>query len=191
MTCDELRDGLERRDPVSGVMERHLATCPECRQYRDDLDALTPHVGNLPRSVAPARPLWEGIERRLARPAPSRFRYLLPLAAALVLAAAALLWNSRRSGGGAPAFAPQVFTTHEDAWLHAADELESVLAEGRLLPVAVAAVRRDLEVLDQAILEAREALAAEPDNELLRELYRSVTRRRLDVLRHASQFASS
>jgi hypothetical protein len=190
MTCDAVRDQLEAGEH-SPEIDRHLAACAECRQYQEDFLALASRVRDLPRSVVPARPLWDGIERRLARPARLTFRRFLPLAAALALAAGATLWSTLRrpaSEGGPPVAAS---LAREDTYLAAAGELESALDADRLLPAVAAALRRDLDVLDQALAESREALMRDPGNDVLQALHLSAARRRFELLRRVIQFTSS
>lgn len=67
-------------------------------------------------------------------------------------------------------------------------DLERVLAEqrGRLDPRTVMVLERNLRVIDDAIREAREALAADPANALLNAHLAGARRRKLDLLRRAT-----
>jgi hypothetical protein len=56
---------------------------------------------------------------------------------------------------------------------------------GRLDPATVKVVEEDLAIIDQAVDEARRALAQDPANDYLTEHLVETRRRKLDVLRHA------
>jgi hypothetical protein len=71
-------------------------------------------------------------------------------------------------------------------------ELEQALITGgRLSPSASEGFRRDLQTLEAAIGEASAALRADPDNEVVRELYRAAFRRKLEALRRAAAVYST
>lgn len=76
-----------------------------------------------------------------------------------------------------------------DAQFNAAvNDLERVLREQRdqLNPRTVLVLERNLRVIDDAILEARQALAADPANTLLNAHLADARRRKLDLLRRAA-----
>jgi hypothetical protein len=194
MNCESLRDQLDHY--LAGTLEgrsadevrRHLEQCAECRADEAAARFLAPRVAALPRSVPPARPLWAGIESRLA---PRRARRLvpwLPLAAMLALLAGAGWWWSRQSADpNAGAVTPAALPTQAAAYKLAATDLEtSLLDPGKLEPVTARALRRDLATMNTAIAETSDALRGDPANEVLQELHLSALRRKLDVLRRAA-----
>lgn len=67
-------------------------------------------------------------------------------------------------------------------------DLEHVLQEQRqrLDPRTVIVLERNLRIIDEAIREAREALAADPANAMLNAHLASARRRKLDLLRRAT-----
>ena len=70
----------------------------------------------------------------------------------------------------------------------AVTDLERMLREHRerLDPRTVVVLERNLRVIDDAIAEAREALAADPANALLNAHLAGARQRKLDLLRRAA-----
>ena len=71
-------------------------------------------------------------------------------------------------------------------------DLERALKEGRgrLDPTTIAAVEHNLETIDHAIQQAREALAGDPANTYLSSHLVEARRRKLDLLRRATALTS-
>lgn len=129
----------------------------------------------------------------------------LALAATLFAGiSAALLWRQAPAQAPAVGPAPVVaeaeptesprdmvsMASFADAQFDAAvQDLERVLREqrDRLNPRTVMVLERNLGVIDQAITEAREALAADPANALLNAHLAEARRRKLDLLRRAAE----
>ena len=76
-------------------VEQHLASCAECREQAEFESRLHAELRSLP-APEPRRGLESELRKRLKRARPSRYRVLIPLAAALAVLA---LWL-----GGAPRF---------------------------------------------------------------------------------------
>ena len=195
MTCESVRDQLDAYvagtidDRSADVVRSHLEHCAECRTDEAAARFLAPRVATLPRSVPPTRPLWAGIESRLAPRRARRMTPWLPLAATLVLLAGAGWWLSRQAGDpvGVAADTPAAVPSQAAAYKLAATDLEtSLLDEGKLEPVTASALRRDLATMNTAIEETSNALRSDPANEVLQELHLSALRRKLDVLRRAA-----
>jgi hypothetical protein len=192
MTCDDARDLLGTAgDPLPPELARHLESCAACRAAAEDLRAVAPHLARLPRSVAPPRAVWEGIERRIARPAPSRWgRRWLPLAAALVLAlGGGWLAFSRLRPSAGPALLPERVAVRQSTYLEALADLEPLAHSAALPAVVAAAFRSDLDAIEVAIREVAAALARTPDNELLQDLHLRWLRRKIELLRRAAYHA--
>jgi anti-sigma factor RsiW len=70
-------------------------------------------------------------------------------------------------------------------------QLQRVLADAQavLAPETRRILEQNLEIIDRALLEAREALAADPSNDVLAELLRAGYERKLDVLRSATAYS--
>ena len=195
MTCESIRDQLDgyvagTLDVRSADMVRsHLEHCAECRADEAAARFQAPRLASLPRSVPPARPLWEGIESRLAPRRSRRGVPWLPLAAMLAVTVGAGWWLSRQA---ADPVAVAVDTSaavpsQAAAYQLAATDLEaSLLDEAKLEPVTASALRRDLVTMNTAIEETSNALRSDPANEVLQELHLSALRRKLDLLRRAA-----
>ena len=81
-----------------------------------------------------------------------------------------------------------------DAQFNAAvSDLERILREerGRLDPRTVLILERNLKAIDAAINEARMALDQDPANPFLNSHLADARRRKLDLLRHATELAST
>jgi hypothetical protein len=70
----------------------------------------------------------------------------------------------------------------------AVGDLERVLAEGKdqLEPKTLKVIEENLRIIDRAIAEARSAIAADPANAYLRSQVAANMRRKLDILRQAT-----
>ena len=199
---DELSPN-ERRD-----VEGHVATCAECAAVLDELR----HVVARARTIE-ARPpqadLWPGIERRIDRPGLRRFSFTLPQALAASVAVAllsgAIVWQvmarNRAAEAGrsaevsrSVAVVPErpgdvATVSYADAQYDAAvSDLETALknGRGRLDASTIATVEHNLQIIDQAIDQAKQALDADPANNYLSGHLVEARRRKLDLLRRAT-----
>jgi anti-sigma-K factor RskA len=146
---------------------------------------------------------------RAASPA-SRFRiwqrpYVLAAATILVAvlssAGTVVYMNSRGtgqrfiavSGGSSSSDATTAtlaaFTIEENNYLRTASMLQDLLdqQEAALAPETVAQLKASLRTIDEAILEARNALARDPANKLLVEMLTSSYRQKVDLLRRTTE----
>jgi anti-sigma factor RsiW len=176
-------------------LEVHLRQCPSCRALEADLKAMKDTAAELP-DFTPRAEVWASLSQRLAgeiaaRPRPrwTGARVALAMAATLVLAVSASVWLLRSpapapQASAAPSGAPAaaVIQSKEDLvqdvdeHLRIADEhyvqaiagLEQVVkgGEGTLDPALAATLQKNLGVIDQAISESREAIKAQPNNQL-------------------------
>ena len=95
--------------------------------------------------------------------------------------------------GGVPA-GQIVQANFADAQFNAAvADLERILRDerGRLDPRTVLILERNLKAIDSAINEARMALESDPANQFLNSHLADARRRKLDLLRHATELAST
>ena len=192
------------------VVEQHLATCVACRDILRDLKAIVAAAPEFTGSP-PGRDLWPeiaaGIDRSRqaslpARAVPRLFTLRQLIAASVLLASAAggLAWFAARGEGSPPSPAlagpaaevPTAslagMTRADSAYGGAMADLEQVLAEGRdrLDTATVRVIEQSLAVIDQAISEARAAIAADPANAYLTGQIAANLRRKLDLLRRAA-----
>jgi hypothetical protein len=123
------------------------------------------------------------------------------LAALLSSAGTAWYLNARNSGPNAEVASASnalsgttpatlaAFTVEENNYLRTASRLQDLLdqQEGSLAPETVAQLRASLHAIDDAINEARSALARDPANGLLVEMLSSNYRQKVDLLRRSTE----
>ncbi len=146
-------------------------------------------------TVVPLRVGQPSGERRFS----FSMRQLLAASIALAFISGGTVWMVLNGGGSRDAgtLATEVArpTNVVPAMLAATTEyeqaiasLESVLDQGKSLldPETLATIEESLRIIDQAINEARRALAEDPNNDLLNRLLIQNQQSKLRVLRHAS-----
>jgi hypothetical protein len=215
--CD-LADGAAEPRRVE-AWRAHLDACAECAGRHAELTSLADDTARLPREIAPPPELWTAIRAGLARrESASRFSWWTPsvrrLAAAGLLVAAsssALTLLAVRARDRAPAVArsasatapvaapvqpagtglPAHLASAEQGYARSVEALRRTLDERRdsLATSTVETVERSLRIADAAIAEAREALARDPANGLLAEIFASNYERKIDLLRRATELA--
>jgi predicted ribosomally synthesized peptide with SipW-like signal peptide len=141
------------------------------------------------------------------RPAPGFWRRPYALAAAAVLVAVLSSagtvaymssrgadGNSSRStasnpNGGATPATLAAFTIEENNYLRNVAVLQDLLdqQEALLAPATVAQLKASLRTIDEAILEARSALARDPANKMLIEMLSGTYRQKVDLLRRTTE----
>jgi anti-sigma factor RsiW len=132
-------------------------------------------------------------------------RYVLAAAAILVAvlssAGTALYMNGHYSGARSSAAVANnssaeatpatlaAFTIEENNYLRTASMLQDLLdqQEASLAPETVAQLKASLRTIDEAILEARNALARDPANKLLVEMLSASYRQKVDLLRRTTE----
>jgi anti-sigma factor RsiW len=131
--------------------------------------------------------------------------YTLAAAAILLVvlssAGTALYMSSRDAGvspsrsaantanSGATASSLTAFTIEENNYLRNVAVLQDLLdqQEALLAPETVAQLKASLRTIDEAILEARTALARDPANKLLIEMLTSTYRQKMDLMRRTAE----
>jgi hypothetical protein len=85
------------------------------------------------------------------------------------------------------------FTVVESDYLQAVNDLSATLESepGSLSPETIAKLRESLKVIDAAILEARNALAADPANRTLIQMLSTSYDQKVDLLRRTAEMARS
>ena len=185
-------------------------------RLRED-DILAQAIGQW-RDELPQRDLWTGVQARLGASGASprqahTFTFTLSqlaLAASLLIAVASgvtYLASNRSVTTGVGQAQPviqaypvdvntggqMVPANFADVQFNAAvEDLERILREerGRLDPRTVLILERNLNAIDAAINEARMALEQDPANPFLNSHLADARRRKLDLLRHATELAS-
>ena len=179
---------------------------------RED-DVLAQAIGQW-RDELPSRDLWPAVSGRLETRRKQFTFTLSQLAVAaslLVAVASGVTWLAANrpaiTGGGQRQEVIQAFgqpddqtsgqivpANFADAQFNAAvEDLERILREdrGRLDPRTVLILERNLKAIDAAITEARTALDQDPANPYLNSHLADARRRKLDLLRHATEIASA
>ncbi|MBA2686624.1 MAG: hypothetical protein H0U64_00860 [Gemmatimonadaceae bacterium] len=181
----------------------------------EKLSALDAEVSKLPRSVQPPD-VWKNIRETIqsesitpigATPARADIRFwqkpgfMLAATVALIASTSATtiialredrapsspLPASAASAAGAPASFVQ-FAAKENNYIQTASQLQSLVESDRstLSPETIAKLKKSIAIIDAAILEAREALAADPANKDLIDMLSSSYDKKLDLLRRSA-----
>ena len=220
MTCHELDERLDDfvDGALAGAdaeaVASHLAGCEPCRERERQLRQLLAHAAALPRAMTPPRDLWPGIAERIERGSAwsalwTSWQPLGLAAAAVVLGLAVYLWN----GAGPvavrtvamPSASPslQAVTTTGVAdpvlaaaarnYEEAAARLLETLQQRRavLSPEDLARVEANLEVIDRALEEVRQALVKDPESPELNRMLVATHRKKVDVLRRVVRLSTA
>ena len=208
MTC---QDVIERLDayhlgtltrPEMEALEQHLLACRECGAEFRFQRSLRTEVAALPRSIAPGRELWSGIEGRIggkevlrtAQGSARRRPWLLAAAAIglIVASSATTAVLVRRSNPGKAVPGVSVTLT-EAAYRQAADELLNTLESRRakMSPKTLDVVERNPRIIDEAIRETQTALASDPGNRAVTDLLWASYQKKIDLLQRVASDVQS
>ena len=208
----DLTDGV-LDDSAEAAACDHLRECDDCSAQHAAITSLATATAALPLEIAPPDDLWGDIRASIApeRARPRAFAWGMPqLAAAGILvavASSAITMIAMRQRAPQPHAAvaaaptaalqptpdvvelPTRLASDEMRYTRNVDALQRVLAERRdsLAPSTVATVERSLAIADAAIAEARDALARDPGNHALIQLFASNYERKIDLLRRATE----
>jgi anti-sigma-K factor RskA len=201
----------DARDSVAD----HVAACAICSAEVEDLKRVITRASELPKSIDPPTDAWTNIRAAIDRDRAaaatesvvsrkSQWRRPAMLAAAAAIVAAimssaltSLYLNSRSHdssqtasrGDSAGRVTLASFTIEENNYLRTAAALQDVLdqQETSLAPETVVQLKASLRTIDEAILEARNALARDPSNKLLVEMLSANYRQKVDLLRRSTE----
>ena len=199
-------------DAARAPVSEHVAACDICRAEVKSLESIRALARELPAQIDPPSDAWSNIQTAIERDVAAidvtgktnRARWQRPvgIAAALVMVAALSSGGTYlylRDGGGhaTPSSMAQegtpatlaAFTLQENDFLRNAAILEDLLdqQEGSLAPETVAQLKASLRTIDEAILEARNALARDPANKTLVEMLTANYRQKLDLLKRTTE----
>ena len=194
------------------AMEAHVEGCRECAETLAGLRRIVMRARSL-EDRPPAPELWSGIAERIgasariaAAPPRRRIAFSVPqlLAAGIALAVLSggsvwLLQPSPLTIAGPPVVVPgdppvtQVGVGTVKGYDAAVDDLERVLAQGRgkLDSATVRILEQNLAIIDRALAQARQAVAADSANLYLNSHLAETMRRKIDLLRQAATLVSA
>jgi len=202
----------DARAPVAD----HVATCAICAAEVESLNRIIARAAELPKSIEPPAEAWSNIRAAIERDKEAVTAYRVSagmwrrpsmLAAAAVLlvilssGATAVYMRGRTSGGDSSRSTSQnagnaatpaslaAFTIEENNYLRNVAVLQDLLdqQEASLAPETVAQLKASLRTIDEAILEARNALARDPANKMLIEMLSGTYRQKVDLLRRTAE----
>ena len=207
----------ELTEDACGPVADHIAVCAICGAEVESLKGILARAADLPKSIEPPAEAWMNIRAAIERDkeafatqretSESFWRRPYVLAAAVVLAAVlssggtALYLNSRcngadssratasNTGTGATPATFIAFTIEENTYLRNVAVLQDLLdqQEASLAPETVAQLKASLRTIDEAILEARSALARDPANKMLIEMLSGTYRQKMDLMRRTAE----
>jgi len=206
----EYLDG-ELDPPDRAALEEHLRGCAGCRADLESLRAVVARAQSL-ADRAPEADLWPGVEGRIAggtvlRPAFTRRRFaftapqLIAASLALMIASGGMVWLARlggsrtdfpavigAGGAGAGASSRRPVNFGDAAFDEAVADLEQTLeaGRGRLDAQTIRVLEENLQAIDRAIAQCREALADDPASSYLNTYLAETRQRKLELLRRAS-----
>lgn len=194
-------------------VDLHLASCAGCRTVLAELALVKETAAELADDeVLPRRDLWPQVAAETFNTSPFAARrrgvtlswmQAIAASAALVAVSSGAVWVAMQAGrddapvvASAPDYGPEVGAAvpvrmpdlADRAFDSAVKDLRDALDAGRnrLDPQTIQVLERNLASIDQAIDQARRALEADPANVSLTSYLASVRRRKLDLLRTAS-----
>jgi hypothetical protein len=191
MTCMELQESLADIELGTNPEQQiHLKTCPACSALVRELNAIISTAADLRGADEPSPRVWNSIQIALRQeglihpPRPRRSllpsfdapwgwsRWLAPLAAALLIAVGAYVYQHAPSTQVAsnvePAITDAVTSDASIAGLNDADLLQEAAKQ---TPAMKAEFEEDLRRVNQYIHDARDVVAANPNDE---EAHRSL-----------------
>ena len=203
-------------EDARGPVADHVAVCEICSAEVESLRRIIVRASELPKSIEPPAEAWSNIRTAILReenaagshgtrttnPAFWRRSWVVTAAAAIVVAVlsstiTALYLNSRSQTSSASLTANEnatpatlaAFTIEENNYLRQASALQDLLdqQETALAPETVAQLKASLRTIDEAILEARSALARDPSNKLLIEMLSTNYKQKVDLLRRSTE----
>jgi predicted anti-sigma-YlaC factor YlaD len=194
-----------------GEVDRHLVGCPACRNSVEELLRLQQATRELPRGIAPERDLLPGIRDRIGREArgaagPRWLRWVAVAASLIVLTGA--VWVGLRSldpdpptnrastGPSTALLAAEInlaeFEAAETQYEEATARLLGIVEarSDELSPETRAVIEQNLQIIDQAIDQVREALDAEPGDTRTGHILNTLYRQKVEFLWRVSRLSS-
>ena len=203
----------ELADDARAPVAEHVAACEICAEEASSLRRVLARAADLPKSIDPPPEAWDNIRAAILKDEAAldpahrqlslirRHPLLVALAASIVVAilssvGTAGYLNSRASRAAnvaatsaATSASFAAFTIEENNYLRTVETLQDVLdrQESVLAPETVAQLKASLRTIDEAILEARNALARDPANKVLIDMLSANYRQKVDLLRRTTE----
>jgi len=207
----------ELPEDVRGPVADHIAACGICAAEVESLQRIIARAADLPKSIDPPAEAWSNIRAAIERDEEAvgaheqsaisgfwRRPHMLAAAAILVgvlsSGGTALYMTSRNvardssnsvagNAGGATPASLVAFTIEENNYLRNVAVLQDLLdkQQALLAPETVAQLKASLRTIDEAILEARNALARDPANKTLIEMLSGTYRQKMDLMRRTAE----
>jgi anti-sigma factor ChrR (cupin superfamily) len=193
---------------VAASIEQHVSHCASCRATLARLRAIIERAAALPASIEPPAQEWAALRGRLRQHTNATPRqggwmreWGLRAAAAVVLVAGSsaltvVILRERVPadvaavrGPAAVAAVPATVRAVDRSYADVLDELSATIGaqRGTLAPSTIATLEHTLRVIDEAIAEARAALAADPGNRALLDVLSANYEQKVQLLRRVSE----
>lgn len=205
----------ELTEDARTLVTEHIEGCEICSAEVESLKNILARASELPKSIEPPSDAWSGIRQAIERDeevlhrVPSERTWWRPgvavaatiLVAVLSSGATYLYLTNDRDLSTSPSAAASIrgtsetpanfaaFAIEENNYLRTASILQELLdsQQGVLAPETVVQLRASLRTIDEAILEARNALARDPANRVLIEMLSASYRQKVDLLRRTTE----
>lgn len=211
---DDYADDALAED-ASASVRSHIADCEICNADIAALREISRRAKQMPASITPPVAIWDGIRNAIEgetvgtapRDRPLLRRPMLAAAGLMIAALSSLLTmtvvgrtrpvavtaQNRTGSSASGSSALAEFTIQENNYLKTASSLADVLErqQGSLSPQTVTQLKKSLRVIDDAILEARNALARDPANRVIVEMLKSSYAQKIDLLRRTTEMSAS
>ena len=194
MTCMELQESLADVELATAPEQQiHLRTCPECAALVRELNLIVSSAADLRAADEPSPRVWNSIEIALRReglihpPRPQRSllpsfnsplgwtRWLVPVAAVLLIGLGSYFYQHAPSAQIAnnvgPTMQPTANPVATDASIAGLNDADLLQEAAQQTPAMKAQFEEDLRRVNQYIQDAREVVAANPNDE---EAHRSL-----------------
>jgi hypothetical protein len=184
MTCIELQESLADAELGTNPEQQiHLRACPECAALVRELNWIVSSVVDLRAADEPSPRVWNSIEIALRReglihpPRPQRSllpswnapwgwtRWLAPAAAVLLIGFASYFYQHGSSTQIANNVAPAATVLSSDAAIAGLNDADLLQEAAQQTPAMKAEFEEDLRRVNQYIRDAREVVAANPNDE--------------------------
>jgi hypothetical protein len=188
MTCIELQESLADAELVTSPEQQiHLKTCPQCAALVRELSSIISTAAELREADEPSPRVWNSIQIALRKEGlihPPRARrsllpsfdspwgwtrWLVPVAAVLLVGVGSYVYqhapSNRIANNLTPTIEPAVNLVTSDASVAGLNDADLLQEAAQQTPAVKAEFEEDLRRVNQYIQDAREVVAANPNDE--------------------------